>query len=229
MEEQDSLPHIFNTQPDLLQPDSPIEFDQEYHYQLQRQIWERQLILSRISQSSDDSDPSTEHRALETLAREEVRRSLPLPEHSSPKPLHRTETPLPQRKSKLTAKQKIDELYNIPQTDGAVSTDVSISATDGAASADVSISSTNIIETSPNPPSKGPPASHLWQHISIYGYDEDDVFSSNYLSNSLPSINMEDTDMNMIDDTWTRRKRSVSESDLIDTRLYSFTERSLII
>ena len=129
--------------------------------------------------------------------------------------------------SKLTAKKKIDELYNIPQTDGAVSTDVSISATDGAASADVSISSTNIIETSPEPPSEKPPASHLWQHISIYGYDEDDVFYSNYLSNSFPSINMEDTDMNMIDDTWTLRKRSVSESDLIDTRLYSFTERSL--
>ena len=229
MEDQDSLPHIFNTQPDLLQPDSPIEFDQEYRYQLQRQIWERQLILSRISQSSDDSDPYTEHRALETLAREEVRKSLPHPEHSSPKPLHCTEMPLPERRSKLTAKQKIDELYNIPQTDGAVSTDVSISATDGAASADVSLSSTNIIETSPDPPSKEPPASHLWQHISIYGYDEDDVFYSNYLSNSLPSINMEDTDMNMIDDTWTRRKRSVSESDLIDTRLYSFTERSILI
>jgi len=129
----------------------------------------------------------------------------------------------------LILTQSTDELYNIPQTDGAVSTDVSISATDGAASADVSLSSTNIIETSPDPPSKEPPASHLWQHISIYGYDEDDVFYSNYLSNSLPSINMEDTDMNMIDDTWTRRKRSVSESDLIDTRLYSFTERSILI
>jgi len=63
----------------------------------------------------------------------------------------------------------------------------------------------------------------------MYGSDEDNVFQTHFLAESVPDITMalSDTDMNR--DIWTRRKRSVSESDLIDTRLYSFTERSLLI
>lgn len=227
---KDPLPHIFNIQPGLLQQDSTDGPNHDYHYKLQRQIWERQLILSRISQSSDEPDPYTEHRALENLARERVQLSISRPQHSSPILSNCTKPPLQERKSKINAKRRIDDLYNIPQTDGAVSTDVSIStATDGAVSADVSISSPSNTGPSPEPPFEEPPITHLWQHKSIYGYDEDDVFYSKYLSNSYPDITMIDTEIDIIENSGMSRTRSVSESDVIDTRLYSFTERSQLI
>ena len=71
--------------------------------------------------------------------------------------------------------------------------------------------------------------SQLWQHPLIYGSDEDDVFETHYLATSLPDITLLDTRTDIDHEVWTKRKRSVSESDLIDTRLYSFTQRSILI
>jgi len=147
--------------------------------------------------------------------------STPFPEkvntkmqsHFSQQELHKQLSP---RKSKTSARRKIDEMFNIPQTDGAKSTDVSRSSS---------------ITPDPYPPTLLPKAqsiSQLWQ-TDIYGSDEDDIFQTHLLAESVPNITMALADTDMNQDIWTRRKRSVSESDLIDTRLYSFTERSILI
>ena len=218
----DSLPHIFNTEPNLIEPEAS---NTDHHYHLQRQIWERQLLLARLSQSDDSPEPYAAHKSLESLAREQAKLSLssstPLPEkadtkmlsHSSHKELHQKLSP---RKSKTSARRKIDEMFNIPQTDGAQSTDVSHSSS---------------VTPDPEcliPLPKAQSIAQLWQD-DMYGSDEDNVFQTHFLAESVPDITMALSDTNMNQDIWTRRKRSVSESDLIDTRLYSFTGRSLLI
>ena len=58
-------PEIFNIDPDLIQdPDNQAE---DYHYHLQRQIWESQLMLARLSQSNDDSEPYSAYKSFETV------------------------------------------------------------------------------------------------------------------------------------------------------------------
>ncbi len=133
----DSLPHIFNTEPNLIEPEASNTQSPDYHYHLQRQIWERQLLLARLSQSDGSPEPYAAHKSLESLAREQARLSLssstPFPERadtemqsrSSHQELHQKLSP---RKSKTSARRKIDEMFNIPQTDGAQSTDVSHSS-----------------------------------------------------------------------------------------------------
>ena len=133
--------------------------------------------------------------------------------HSSHKELHQKLSP---RKSKTSARRKIDEMFNIPQTDGTQSTDVSHSSS---------------VTPDPEcliPLPKAQSIAQLWQD-DMYGSDEDNVFQTHFLAESVPDITMALSDTNMNQDIWTRRKRSVSESDLIDTRLYSFTGRSLLI
>ena len=216
-------PEIFNIDPDLIQ--APDNQPEDYHYHLQRQIWERQLILARLSQSDDNSEPYSAYKSFETCARNQVQQSSPRlkPAHVdqiSDKHDH-PQGPsqylaLSPRKSKTRAKQKIDELYHIPQTDGAASADASYS------------SATNTNLDSP-PLKKAMSMSQLWQHPLIYGSDEDDVFETHYLATSLPDISLLDTYTDIDHEVWTKRKRSVSESDLIDTRLYSFTQRSILI
>ena len=220
-----SLPHIFNTEPNLTESEASNTQSPDYHYHLQRQIWERQLLLARLSQSDDSPEPYSAHKSLESMARAQAKLSLtsstPFPEkvntkmqsHFSQQELHKQLSP---RKSKTSARRKIDEMFNIPQTDGAQSTDVSSSSS---------------ITPDPYPPTLLPKAqsiSQLWQ-TDIYGSDEDDIFQTHLLAESVPNITMALADTDMNQDIWTRRKRSVSESDLIDTRLYSFTERSILI
>jgi len=216
-------PEIFNINPDLIQ--APDNQPEDHHYHLQRQIWERQLILARLSQTDDDLEPYSAYKSLETHARNQVQLSSPRskPAHKDqisnrPDPPRELEPyrQLSPRKSKTKAKQRIDNLYHIPQTDGAVSADASYS----------SAMDTNL--DSP-PLTKAASMSQLWQHPLIYGSDEDDVFETHYLATSLPDLTLSDIHMDMDHEIWTNRKRSVSESDLIDTRLYSFTQRSILI
>ena len=210
----DSLPHIFNTEPNLIEPEAS---NTDHHYHLQRQIWERQLLLTRLSQSDDSPEPYAAHKSLESLAREQAKLSLssstPLPEKADTKMLsHSSHKELHQK----SARRKIDEMFNIPQTDGAQSTDVSHSSS---------------VTPDPEcliPLPKAQSIAQLWQD-DMYGSDEDNVFQTHFLAESVPDITMALSDTNMNQDIWTRRKRSVSESDLIDTRLYSFTGRSLLI
>ena len=116
---------------------------------------------------------------------------------SSYQELHQKLSP---QKSKMSARRKIGEMFNIPQTDGALSTDVSHSS---SATAD------------PDHPIALPKAQsilQLWQD-DMYGSDEDNVFQTHFLADSVPDITMALSDTDMNQDIWTRRKRAKTTID----------------